>query len=336
MAKANLQWQIYFSVFNKPRYQSEIGELIYGKQTSYPQLSGKDKKEKSAIQKCISKGMIKKVKVKIPKTTETREYDFKKRQYYIAIQNILSNEIIKKIEKETKKELESEEKLKIEILINHPYLKELINLTLFTQDNPDKLVYLKESADPDIIIQSLSFLCSHANIIMSLSGYKSSNLNHVQLKSRLDQMYTGNFKNNSVHVKSKTSKKIMNINTKYTQELFTKFYKYLFKKEEIDIKTLNSITKSPSASFFLSLQLLGSPLLNKISKISVFDDIIKMMYLEIASIIVPGTYAYYNIKYPEEGELAKLKNPPAFLQPIKETLSKFKQDIESISQRQAR
>ena len=81
MAKEELAPKVYFLTFSKPRYVSEIGELIYGiKKETYPKIMGK---KRGAIYKCLTEGLIEDVteSIELPKE---KKPGFEKRKYYKA------------------------------------------------------------------------------------------------------------------------------------------------------------------------------------------------------------------------------------------------------------
>jgi hypothetical protein len=327
MGKSSLSEQVYFATFEKPRYKSEIGKLLYGEQTTYPKLIGKD----GAIKKCKDTGMIKKIFVKTPENGSAKPFFFTKRQYYSASPDFLVEKIDNRLKSETGMCLDLKEKETLKYFVGHDSFKSFISTLLFRTDNGEEKIFLRENADFDTVIQTFAFLCCHASVIMKLSEKKINLISLSHFKKRLDCAWSGNARN-TTHGKI-PFRNVKNIQQKYISRITEKYLDTLFIDQNVDGKTIFKDVKQNSADmFYPCIDYLGNPLLKKLSHISAVEYFIEAMYVEIAAIIVPATFSHFNIKYPDEDE--RKMNPPLFLAPIKNTLFAFKREIEAITRKQ--
>jgi len=327
MGKSSLSEQVYFATFEKPRYKSEIGKLLYGEQTTYPKLIGKD----GAVKKCKDTGMIKKIFVKTPENGSVKPFFFTKRQYYIASPDFLVEKIDNRLKSETGMCLDPKEKEALKYFVGHASFKSFISTLLFRTNNGGEEIFLRENADFDTVIQTFAFLCCHASTMMKLSERKINLISLSHFKKRLECIWAGNARN-ITHRKT-PFRNVKNIQQKYMGQIMEKYLDTLFIDPKVDGKSILKDVKQNSADmFYPCIDYLGTPLFKKLSHISAVEDFINAMYIEIAAIIVPATFSYFNITYPDEDE--RKMNPPIFLVPIKDTLLQFKNEIHAITRKQ--
>lgn len=327
MSKGNLIYQVYFATFDKARYISEIGKLLYpGKQFTYPTLIGENK----AINKCKKLGLIIEDKsTKMPENGSVTPYHFEKRDYYKANPTFLVEEINNRLDEDNK--LSPEEEKVIGYVFNHESFKMVLNSLLFGTDKDGNQIFLKENADLEIIIQFIAYLCTHSSILMKTMGLKNQLISFQHFKNRFDNIWLGRIKED--HHGTRMDRKLRNIKSRYVQEISEKYVSNLFSKDVVGaVSILKRLPKEQSDVFFVCFNTIGTILLEKIAHLSLFEPLIKAMYVEISAIIVPSTFNYFNIIYPDDEE--RKKNPPQFLKPIIPTLKNMKSEIENITRKQ--
>lgn len=311
----NLQDLVYFSVFDKPRYTTEIGDMIYRHNQNQQPLLGKGK----AIDRCVDKKAIEKTSIEKPNDVE--EYHFKRRNYYIANIDYFLDALEKRI-RESGETLEAAERERLKIFVGHPIFREVISTMVFTTDgNGNKVLRdTMKNVDLGTMINLVSFVCSNSYNLLYLYDHDAIGVPANQLKRRLDQLYNNKIsdknhkRDNEDFITSTLRRYLKKINTKISES----FFPQLIKKDNI-FKELTQGSVSTS-SFVNSLQFLGKPLLKKISESSPFDIFVKTMYLEITGAILP--YALLEFKYPR-----LVKKTPTYLEHIKQELEDLDTEV---------
>jgi len=330
----NLESKVYFLVYNKPMHIDEIGNIFYGEKKSYPQII-------SVLKKLHTNGFVEKItdikKLESLLTEEEKEdrRHIVNRAYYQSNPKLLIEKIENKLKNEFNDGLDEEEKKILNYLLSHESFKNFIRSLLFRTKKDGGTIFSKEIADPDSVIQFLSFLCAYANIIIKIRGEKTTITTFPCFRRRFNNALSGteNYRHIYKHAKGRKDRKISNILMKYNKEISTKYINYLFPKEKDEnYSFLEKMKECSGKYFFQGIEELGPKLLGKLAQLSHFEDIIKIMYIQATAVIVPSTFAHYNIQFPDDKEIKE--NPPVFLKPIISTLNNLRNDIESETRKQ--